>query len=246
VLAAGGAVVANASAVRDGRVTLRLHYEEAVGPAPRRPRKISLPAVPAGGGVSFAVFLSPAAAERTGGPVTPAGLLFKTSRVPTEQEEDAAAAALARSGAPDVGIDVERGYRSDIALWLLALLAGSAVVALGAAGIATGLAAADGVPDLATLAAVGAAPRTRRRLAAAQAGVIAGLGTLLGVAAGFVPGIAAVKAGGSTNYGSGPESPLLAVPWTSVGATAVVVPLLAVLCGWLFTRSRLPMVRRVQ
>lgn len=246
VLVAGGAVVSNPLAILDGRVTLRLHYEEAVDPAPRRSRRISLPAVPAGGGVSFAVFLSPAAAERTGGPVTPAGLLFETSRVPTEQEEDAAAAALARSGAPDVAIDVERGYRGDVALGLLALVIGSAVVALGAAGIATGLAAADGVPDLATLAAVGAAPRTRRWLAAAQAGVIAGLGTLLGVAAGFVPGIAAVKAEGPIDYGGGPVEQLLVVPWSSVGATLLVVPLLAVLCGWLFTRSRLPMVRRVQ
>lgn len=246
VLAAGGAVVSNPLAIADGRVTLRLHYEEAAGPAPRRSRKISIPAVPAGGGVSFAVFLSPAAAERTGGPVTPAGLLFETSRMPTEQEEDAAAAALARSGAPDVGIDVERGYRGDIALGLLALVVGSAVVALGAAGIATGLAAADGVPDLATLAAVGAAPRTRRWLAAAQAGVIAGLGTLLGVAAGFVPGIAAVKANTRIYYSSDPVENLLVVPWSSVAATLLVVPMLAVLCGWLFTRSRLPMVRRVQ
>ena len=45
-------------------------------------------------------------------------------------------------------------------------------------------------PDLATLAAVGAPPRTRRYVAAAQSLVIGLLGTALGVALGFVPGLA--------------------------------------------------------
>ena len=53
---------------------------------------------------------------------------------------------------------VERGYRDGYGVGLLALLVGSAVVALGAAGVATGLAQADGRADQSTLAAVGADP----------------------------------------------------------------------------------------
>lgn len=60
---------------------------------------------------------------------------------------------------------------------------------LGASGIASGLAAAEGRADLSTLAAVGASPGLRRRLAASQAVVTGGLGTLLGTAAGLVPAV---------------------------------------------------------
>ena len=91
-------------------------------------------------------------------------------------------------------LSVERGYDSEYGLGLLALVAGAGVITLGAAGIATGLAQADARADHATLAAVGAAPRLRRTLAAAQALSISGLGTALGVAAGFVPAVALIAA----------------------------------------------------
>ncbi|HEX4787988.1 MAG TPA: hypothetical protein VH372_05965 [Actinospica sp.] len=53
------------------------------------------------------------------------------------------------------------------------------------AGIATGLALADGRADQETLAAVGASPWTRRWLAGSTALVITGLGVLIGVPLGF-------------------------------------------------------------
>ncbi len=142
-------------------------------------------------------------------PVEETGALFATSRLPTRDEEDTAQRALdlaASSGFPPVLV-VERGYQDDTTLALLVLLGVAGVVALGATAIAVGLAAADGRPDLATLAAIGAAPRTRRLLASSQALVIAGLGTLLGIVAGFVPGIAAVRS--QTDW---------SVPFTGVGS----------------------------
>src|SRR5690606_41705395 len=72
--------------------------------------------------------------------------------------------------------------------WALAGLA--SLVALAAVGLAVGLAAADARPDLATMTAVGAPPRIRRRIAAAQAGLLALTGSVRGVLAGTVIGLA--------------------------------------------------------
>ena len=64
-----------------------------------------------------------------------------------------------------------------------AIVAG--LITLGAAAIATGLAAVDGRADLSTLAAVGASPRVRRALSLSQSGVIAGPRSLLGAIVGL-------------------------------------------------------------
>jgi putative ABC transport system permease protein len=82
-------------------------------------------------------------------------VLATTSRMPTVAEQDRLRAALGNRAA----VYVERGPqpRSETrTLLLLAVVAG--VITLGAAAIATGLAAADGRADLGTLAAVGASP----------------------------------------------------------------------------------------
>lgn len=61
------------------------------------------------------------------------------------------------------------------------------------AGQTRGL-AADGRADLSTLAAVGASPRVRRALSMSQSAVIAGIGSLLGAAAGLGGAIAVLAA----------------------------------------------------
>jgi putative ABC transport system permease protein len=69
----------------------------------------------------------------------------------------------------------------------------------------------------------------------AQAGVVGGLGCLLGLLVGtFVAGVA---------HGA-LLTEVWVVPWAMIGFAAVGVPLLAVLVAGVFTRSRLPMVRR--
>ncbi|HEV2890946.1 MAG TPA: FtsX-like permease family protein, partial [Frankiaceae bacterium] len=97
-------------------------------------------------------------------------------------------------------------------------------------------AAADSRPDLSTLAAVGAAPRVRRRLAMAQAATVAALGSALGILAGLVPSLAIVMARAEFE---------VAMPWSTLAAVAVGVPLLAALLLGAVTRSRLPMERRL-
>jgi putative ABC transport system permease protein len=98
------------------------------------------------------------------------------------------------------------------------------------------LSAAEGRADLATLAAIGAPPRRRRSLAAAQAWVLGQLGCVLGVGVGALYGYTAHAAFGSPHF---------VVPWAEVGGIVVVVPLFAGLLAWLLTRSRLPMVSRI-
>lgn len=183
--------------------------------------------------------VSPATASRLGLTPTPVGVLADTTRVPTTAEEKAARHALAVTGSTDE-LYVERGYRPASNLWMLILLGGAGVVTLGASGIVTGLTAADSRADLTTLAAIGAAPRTRRRLMAASAAIIAFLGSLLGVVAGFVPaiGLLRVRDGGSH------AGTAVTLPWAQLSAIVLLIPLLAALFAWVFTRSRLPMPRR--
>src|SRR6266704_4822745 len=108
--------------------------------------------------------------------------LATTRRMPTVAEQDRFQGTLGT----DYEVYVERGPGSQpatSALLVLAIVAG--LITLGAAAIATGLAAADGRADLGTLATVGASPRVRRGLSLSQSGVIAGLGSLLGTAGGW-------------------------------------------------------------
>jgi putative ABC transport system permease protein len=170
--------------------------------------------------------------------------LATTSRMPTVAEEERLQAALGNAA----GVYVERGprQRSDARMLLmLAVVAG--VIALGAAAIATGLAAADGRADLGTLAAVGASPRVRRGLSLSQSGVIAGLGSLLGAAAGLCGAIAVLLAlnRGYADIWPTPTPYPITLPWLNVAVALLVVPAVAMLGAGLLTRSRLPIERRL-
>lgn len=136
-----------------------------------------------------------------------------------------------RTAVEDAGVDL---YASEPAgghlTGLYLALAGLAGLAgLVGAGVTVALSAADGRADLATLAALGAPPRRRRVLAAGQALVVTGWGTLAGVVLGTCAGFAAVPVAGLTT---------LSVPWSHLAATALAVPLLAAVVAVLATPSR--------
>lgn len=180
-----------------------------------------------------AVFLTPETAQSLGYVTTPGPVVLVTKRAPTADQEEAA-----RVVARDAGADVyvERGYQSNPMPIFVVLGAISGLITLGGIAIAVGLAAAEGRADLATLGAVGAAPRRRRALAMAQAAVVGVLGSILGIALGTFAAVVA-RFGLDIGY--------WAVPWPLLGIVGVGVPVLAMAVAGVFTRSRLPMVRRV-
>jgi putative ABC transport system permease protein len=171
-------------------------------------------------------------------------LIASTSRIPTQAEEDRFQQQLNTLG---IGGGVEHGAQIQIPVELWIIMAAAALITLGAAGIGTGLAAADGRADLSTLAAVGASPRLRRGLSLSQSAVIAGLGSVLGAAAGLGAAIAVLVAlnQGYADIWPGPTPRPIAIPWLSLTVALLVVPLVAILGAGMLTRSRLPIERRI-
>jgi putative ABC transport system permease protein len=156
------------------------------------------------------------------------------------------AAAGAAEGAL---VYVERGYeRPDEAVIILLVLGAlGGVLMLGGTLTATFLALSDARPDLATLSAVGAAPRARRRVAAAYALVVGAVGAVLGAGVGFIPGIAISRplTAGSGSTSAAPDGPFLDIPWLLIVAVVLVLPLLTATVVGLTARSRLPLVARL-
>ena len=137
---------------------------------------------------------------------------------------------------------------------LLVLGALGGVLMLGGTLTATFLALSDAKPDLATFAAVGAAPRTRRRVAAAYALVIGFVGAILGAGVGFIPGVAISRPLTSMSNGYSVDEAgtlvtasqgYLAIPWLLIGVIVVVLPLVTAVVVGLTARSRLPLVARL-
>lgn len=144
----------------------------------------------------------------------------------------------------NVELMVERGYRPDAATRIiqlvLAVLGG--ILMLGGTLTATFLALSDARPDFATMAAIGARPRTRRGVAASYALVVGLLGAVLGAPIGFIPGVAISR---PLTYDDVTGSTLLAVPWPLLGAVVLGLPLLTALVVGVSARSRLPLVARI-
>lgn len=258
VLAGGGAVFFTDRGVAADEVEVRLRgWDLDTGRRAGDPVRVRMAAtvldVEAGDGQGASGILSTAAAERAGLDVTTVAVAIPDGGV-SEAEESAVGEAL-RAGGTDREMYVERGPRADDETVILQLvLAGlGALLMLGGTLTATFLALADARPDLATLAAVGASPRTRRGVAASYALVVGFVGAVLGAAVGFVPGIAVSRPLTTssdytcdTGVGScGDIGPFLDVPWLLVLGIVVVLPLVTAAVVGLAARSRLPMVARL-
>lgn len=121
------------------------------------------------------------------------------------------------------------------------LMAAAAVLGVGTAGLVILLVAGEARGDLAVLHAVGAAPRTRRRLLAAQSGVLVGLGTALGALLGLAAALGYVALSARKQPGLVDPTWVLSVPWGQIVVVLVLLPLGAWVTGWLATRSRMPL-----
>ncbi|GAA4911414.1 FtsX-like permease family protein [Streptomyces coeruleoprunus] len=200
--------------------------------------------------------LPPAAAKAAGLTTVPLGSFYATDRMPSSEQRQKLDFELAAVGT-DLTFHLEEGYLSENGIVLLALTVFAGLITVGAAGIATGLAQADAEADLKTLAAVGAPPRVRRTLSGFQCGVVACMGVLLGSAAGVLPAIGLrlterrqaermhqeALDGGFGGFDGLPHIPIV-IPWETLGALLIAVPLGAALLAALLTRSRGAVARR--
>ena len=251
VLAEGGVLLPLATLVHDGHATLTTYtYTDGGQPTGVRSRVVRAGYLAPFGHAALvdSVVVTPAGAtalglghHRTGG-VLSAGAPIGTATQARLEES-------VRGVSETAHVYTERGFVESFALPLVGLAAVAVLVVLVGTLTATGLALADSRPDLATLAAVGARPRTRRTMAAAQALVIGLLGAATGVALGLVPGIAAAHplTSGASSVGGEPvrSGAVIAIPWLLLLAVAVAVPLVAAAAAGIGVRSRLPLTRRL-
>ncbi|WP_435121068.1 FtsX-like permease family protein [Micromonospora tulbaghiae] len=240
-LAAGGVVVTDARRVVDGQVRVEVNDNSGGPPTGRL-----LPAYALRGGLTVdRLVLSPAAADALGLTAVPMGYLLDTTGSPTDRQMEMLTDELFDLGPMSAQV-ATADPPSDQRPMLLLLAVASGVITLGAAAVATGLAAAEGRRDLSTLAAVGADPRVRRLLSLCQAGVIAVLGSALGIVAGLGSAVVVLASLNQRYAEAWPVQPPypVTVPGVTLAAL-VVVPLVAMGGAALFTRSRLPIERRL-
>ncbi|MCP3819329.1 ABC transporter permease [Streptomyces sp. A3M-1-3] len=202
------------------------------------------------------LIVPPAAAKSAGLSTVALGAYFSTEQQPSSEQKQKLEGALDQIGT-EAGLHIEEGFTSDNSIVLLALTVFAGLVTIGAAGIATGLAQTDAEPDLKTLAAVGAPPRVRRTLSGFQCGVVAAMGVVLGSAAGVLPAIGLrltdrreqlkwhqeALDNGWGSVGPEPYVPIV-VPWETLAALLIAVPVGAALLAALVTRSRTAVARR--
>ena len=242
-LAAGRAVVFTDGPVTADEVRLAVNVwsEDADPPEESAVRTVPAAFVVSGPGTSPSPVAMPERlAEQLDVPIGTVQLQLSSG---IDEETETRIAEAVRGVTADADVYVERGYqRPDSALIVLLVLGVlGGVLMLGGTLTATFLALSDARPDMATLSAVGAAPRTRRAVAASYALVVGFVGALLGAGVGFIPGIAISRP--LTSMGG--SGPYLDVPWLLILALVLALPLLTAAVVGLTARSRLPLVARL-
>lgn len=225
----GGVVTDNGSLVRAGtarvavsRDTGRRRHSNSLLPA----TAVSLPHKTPG--EFMRAWISPQTAASLGLRIRPSMALALTSNPVTSND-------LARLAV--YGIDA-RSDDMDGHLWrriILVAFGAAAALTVLVIGIAVALAAAEGRSDQATLAAVGAGPWRRRSLGAMHGLFLGLVGGMLGLVVSLPAGVALTQLDGLAGT---------TVPWLSVLATVLGVPLIGSLAGWAVTPTKLSLVRR--
>ncbi|GAA2518096.1 FtsX-like permease family protein [Rarobacter incanus] len=200
---------------------------------------------------SVSAVIPPAVAKSQGASVERRIVVVQTGAAAVTSSQVEAIARAARSpanagDAVDITVTADPGPNASAddeavkGTWIMLGIA--AALVLASAWISTSLSISESRPDLATMAAVGASPRLRRRVAAGQAGFIAVTGSVLGSAGGIILGVALTLAD-RAQYG-----PLMTVviPWWQLGLAAAVVLATVIVLAAALTRSRMEMVRRIE
>jgi putative ABC transport system permease protein len=182
-----------------------------------------------------AVLVSEQTARRLGAAPSLAGMVLDTFRAPTPEEVTSAQsvvlAAQARTSPTAMNAPAQirvattdrQSTTTDPLLYVLAAV--SALVTIVATAVVVGLANIEMRTDIATLSAVGAAPRTIRAIAAIQAAFIVGLGALAGILAGIAPaaGLVALRQDMTWHMAWGPLAVIV------IGAPLIALALVAVM-----------------
>ncbi|MDD9350289.1 FtsX-like permease family protein, partial [Mumia sp.] len=254
-LRTGGALVAGPSLLDgDGRVTLGT-YEETSDGASEDLRTVALD----GSAADLGMGAVPQGREPVVALAVIAPQTAQAQAIPYERSRALADSTLTAQQLRDVRASLrempglqstwtERGFQETFTLQLLLLIGAGGIAVLIGTLSATGLALVDARPDLATLAAVGAGPRMRRAVAAAQAVVLGVLGAALGVVVGFAPGLAAARPLTTDRWGAlegSPGGPVIDIPWAVLVTLVLVVPMIAGAVAAVATRGRVPLTRRL-
>jgi len=189
------------------------------------------------------VVISPETAAELGLTGGPGRLVFDLDR-PVNNDELAAAQHVVLSAQLDARMETDpvslsrpRPAGGHVAenpmVYLLAIVSGLVTILVGA--VAVGQANAETRGDMSTLAAIGGGPWIRRAISACQAGLVVGVGTLLGVIVGFAPAAGLFAARPDLSWNT---------PWWLLGVIAIGVPLTAMLGTLAVAQSRLVHVRR--
>lgn len=166
--------------------------------------------------------------------------------------EEAEAAITGAAAENNLGwVYVERGFQPYDKTLARIVLSVIGLIILVATLVSTALSTAETLPMMGTFAAVGATRMTRRNLAAAQAGTLGVIGAFIGIAVGFVPGIALARASTSYPYyveeGESAKAidPTVVIPWLQLAVPVFVVPLIAAALAWLAIRRAPTVTRRL-
>lgn len=252
--AEGGAVVIDAAHL-DGDAIV-LHRWDAAGtdrfwenwapskPLPEPLETVRIPAQhvqPPQQRLPWSVILSPAAAERFGIETEVRQLIASYAEPPSQQALDRLALAAGQEwNSGGFSYRFESGPPSPEA-WLWLILGAAGVLVLGAGGVALGLARVERRPDDATLAAVGASPGIRRRVAAWQALIIVGTGSVTGSLAGIIPAWGIVM---QTNVTDDLKPTMADTPWSWLLLLAFGLPLAIAIVSALVPARRPDLTRR--
>ncbi|MDN5768610.1 MAG: hypothetical protein L0H96_20665 [Humibacillus sp.] len=190
--------------------------------------------------------LSAATVARLGWTSTPDEVTFYSPDGAVDGETQQRLQTAVQARFPDGDVYVERGFQREDLPVVLVLIGVATLLVLVATFVSTALSLAEQQPMMGTLAAVGATRGTRRRMAASQALLLAGLGALIGAAVGLVPGIAIARATAIGHFPDGRTSgPFVEVPWLQIVAPVVLVPLVAAAFAWLAVRRSPQVTRRL-
>jgi len=179
---------------------------------------------------TFDVVIAPATAERMGVAAQPTTIIgtydvpADTSVLDRLQQE----IALTPTEFGGYGYGTEQGPPG-AAPWLTLILGGTAVLVIGASGVALGLARIERRPDDATLTAVGARSLLRRNIAFWQALIVTAIGGITGAVAGLLPVWGSVLM--TRNVYAPPE--IADTPWSWLAILAIGLPLAIATASWL-------------